>query len=373
MIVSNDVIHDSRVLREGRALADAGHEVSFLGWDRGGELPPEEQWHGLQVRWVRAGRLGPLLRRDVLRMPFWWRAATRTARRLPFDVVHCHDLDTLPIGVRLKRRLGRLLVYDAHEVFAYMIEEDQPSFVVNSAFRMEARLAPQADRVIAVNEGVKAYVDRVSGIPATIIMNAQDPAVPAYRPPPAGPFTVLYVGTLHKSRFILPAIEVIGEMPDIRLVIGGSKAMAETVRDMCSRHANTEFLGLVPAEQVLPLTLESHAVLTMFDPAHRINQIGLPNKIFEAMSAGRPSLVTQGLLMAQLVEREACGLAVPYTKEGFRSAVERLRDDSGLADRLGRNGLAACQREYNWERERAKLVALYADLAAGGPRPGAAA
>jgi glycosyltransferase involved in cell wall biosynthesis len=371
MVVSNDVVHDSRVLKEGRALADAGHEVSFLGWDRSGGLASEEEWQGLRVTRVRTSDLAGRLRRDVIRNPLWWRAATRAASRAAFDVVHCHDLDTLPIGVRLKRRLGRRLVYDAHEVFGYMIEEDQPSLVVDYAFRMEARLAPFADRVIAVNEAVKAYIDRVSRTPATIVMNAQDPAVAEYRPPPAGPFTVLYIGTLHKSRFILPAIEVVGDMPEVRLVIGGSKALTETVRERCARHANTPFLGLVPAERVLPLTLDSHAVLTMFDPVYRINQVGLPNKIFEAMSAGRPSLVTQGLPMAGLVEREDCGLAVPYTKDGFRAAVERLRDDPKLAERLGRNGLAAAQRTYNWTRESRKLVALYEDLSHVAARPGA--
>lgn len=373
MVVSNDVVHDARVLKEGRALADAGHEVTFLGWDRAGTLPEADRWNGLRILRVRSRGMMGLLRRDVLRNPVWWRRAASLARGIPFDAVHCHDLDTLPIGVRLKRATGCPVVYDAHEVFGYMIEEDQPSLVVDYAFRMEARLAPRADRIIAVNEAVKAYIDRVSGKPATVVMNAQDIPNATYQPPPDGPFTVVYIGTLHKSRFIVPAIETIAEMPEVRLVLGGSKALAETVADLCSRHPNTRYLGPVPAEEVLPWTLRSHAVLSMFDPTHRINQVGLPNKIFEAMAAGRPSIVTEGLFMADLVRREDCGLAVPYTKEGFRSAVERLRADPVLARRLGENGLAAAIEKYNWTNERAKLVALYDGLGRAVPRPGARA
>ena len=70
--------------------------------------------------------------------------------------------------------------------------------------------------------------------------------------------------------------------------------------------------------------------------------------------------------MAGLVEREACGLAVPYTKAGLRGALERLRDDSRLAERLGRSGLEAARREYNWPHEAAKLVALYEGLPGAG-------
>jgi glycosyltransferase involved in cell wall biosynthesis len=70
--------------------------------------------------------------------------------------------------------------------------------------------------------------------------------------------------------------------------------------------------------------------------------------------------------MGEIVTREECGIAVPYTKEGFRSAVERLRDDPSLAARLGRNGLAAAKREYNWATEARKLVALYEGLERAG-------
>ena len=362
MVVSNDVVHDPRVLKEARALIAAGHEVTAIGWDRSGALPEREERGGLRIARVRTAGLMRLLWKDLFRNPVWWRRACRLAGDTDFDVVHCHDLDTLPVGVRLKEATGKPLVYDCHEVFGYMIEADVPRFIVNYVFRMERRLAPHADRVIAVNPAVQAYIDGVTGRGSVIVQNCQELVSNEYRPPPGPPFTVIYLGTLHKSRFILPAIEVVAGMPDVRLIIGGSKQLAPQVEAMCARQPNTVYVGQVPNERVIPMTLDSHVVLTMFDPWHRINQVGLPNKVFEAMVVGRPSLVTQGLMMAGIVEREGCGLAVPYTKEGFRDALIRLRDDPALAERLGRNGLAAARREYNWAHEAAKLVALYDGL-----------
>jgi glycosyltransferase involved in cell wall biosynthesis len=151
-------------------------------------------------------------------------------------------------------------------------------------------------------------------------------------------------------------------MPDVRLVLGGSKKLTPIVRERCARHLNTPFLGVVPNERVLPMTLEAHAVHAMLDPGHRISSVGISNKMYEAMVTGRPSIVTEGLLMADIVEREKCGLTVPYTMDGFRGAVETLRDDPDLAERLGRNGLAAAKREYNWGAEQRKLVAVYEGL-----------
>ena len=67
-------------------------------------------------------------------------------------------------------------------------------------------------------------------------------------------------------------------------------------------------------------------------------------------------------MMAELVNREKCGLAVPYSKGGLREGIERLRDDPSFAERLGRNGLTAATREYNWPHEAAKLIAVYDGL-----------
>jgi len=362
MIVSNDVVHDSRVLKEARALQEAGIHVTIIGWDRSGTLAHREERDSLEIHRVRTDGAMRIVPKDLFRTPLWWRRAYRLARSIPFDVVHCHDLDTLPIGVRLKRATGRPLVYDAHEVFGYMIEKDVPRAVVDYTFRLERRYAPQADRIIAVTDGVKAYVDAASGRNAVVVRNCHELLSDGYRPPPGPPFTVIYVGTLHISRFILQAIEVVGDMPDVRLVLGGSKKLTPIVRAMCAEHPNTPFLGLLPNERVLPLTVESHAVLAMSDPDLRISKVGLSNKMFEAMVTGRPSIVTEGMPMGEIVTREECGLAVPYTKEGFRSAVESLRDDPALAERLGRNALAAAKREYNWGAEKAKLLAIYEDF-----------
>ena len=102
MFVSNDVTHDPRVLKEARALIAAGHEVTAIGWDRTGSAHAREERGGLRIFRVKTSGPMRLLWKDLIRNPIWWRRAARLARSLEFDAIHCHDLDTLPIGVRLK-------------------------------------------------------------------------------------------------------------------------------------------------------------------------------------------------------------------------------------------------------------------------------
>ena len=52
-----------------------------------------------------------VLPHDLFRNPFWWWHAFKKGVNLykkgfNFDVVHCHDLDTLAAGVWLKKKLG---------------------------------------------------------------------------------------------------------------------------------------------------------------------------------------------------------------------------------------------------------------------------
>jgi len=118
----------------------------------------------------------------------------------------------------------------------------------------------------------------------------------------------------------------------------------------------------VPLDEVIPMTMKADAVFCMFDPGDPMHLIGSPNKLFEAMACGRPIICTRGTHSGDLTEQEDVGLAVEYTEQALREAIISLRDDPALRERLGRNGLKAAITKYDWEREEAKLLALYREL-----------
>ena len=139
MILSKPFMTDLRVYNEAKALTDAGHNVTIIVWDRRKEYKNEDEVNNIKIIRIHNTTLMKILPNDILRNPLWWRNAYKKAIKLyngkfRFDVVHCHDLDTLKIGVKLKKKTGCKLIYDSHEIFGHMIEDDVPKFIVSYVF-----------------------------------------------------------------------------------------------------------------------------------------------------------------------------------------------------------------------------------------------
>jgi glycosyltransferase involved in cell wall biosynthesis len=368
MILSNSFIVDPRVYKEALSLSDAGHSVTVIFWDREGKYPAEQTVKNVRVIGIQTTGIMKFLPHDLFRNPLWWRRAYKKACDLyqkgdTFDVVHCHDLDTLQTGVWLKRDLNIKLIYDAHEIFGYMIERTLPRFVSKISFIIEKILIKQVDQIITVNDPLKTFFSKITATPIHIIMNCGEITTRTYVPPNNTIFTVTYFGILDSSRMFPRILEYLGTIDKIQFIIAGKKArLYNEVEQLSKNYNNTIFLGSIPYDTVIEKTMQCNVILCMLDPSDRNNQVGLPNKIFEAMLTGRPVIVTKGLYYSKLVESEKCGISVDYDFEEVKKSILMLRDDPELCEELGKNGLHAAIREYNWEKQKEALLAVYERL-----------
>ena len=130
MILSNSFTHDSRVYNEAKALVNAGNKVTVLAWDAAGGNILCEKKDNIDVVRIVNTKLMNFLRQGLIILPLWRRQVYKNARVIhkaeKIDIIHCHDLDTLPVGIRLKKSLGVPLIYDAHEIWGYLMQETMP-------------------------------------------------------------------------------------------------------------------------------------------------------------------------------------------------------------------------------------------------------
>ncbi|MCX6671997.1 MAG: glycosyltransferase family 4 protein [Euryarchaeota archaeon] len=367
MVLSKEFIVDPRVYREATSLVKAGHQVTVVMWDRHALYEPESTVNGIRV--VRLHNTGCMQRlpHDVIRNPLWWWHAYQKGVQLynngfDFDVVHCHDLDTLLSGVLLKNKLKCTLVYDAHEIFGYMIENDVPRIVTAFAFRMEKILIRHVDHLITVNDALHDYFKTIYKKPITIVMNCKELPFQQYSPPKNKVFTVSFIGNLTPDRLFPQIINALGEIPGIRFVVAGKKEnmkQFEEIKTTASKYKNVEFLGQIPIEEVLQRTCEANVVITPVDPSTTAAKIGTPNKLFEAMACGRPSILTKGAYAAKIAEDLHIGIAVDYTIDAVKEIVAKLRDNPQLCETLGRNAFEAAKNTYNWGIMEKRLLNIY--------------
>ena len=187
MILSNPFMVDPRVHKEAKALIEAGHEVSVIVWDRKKTYKEEEIVDNIKLYRVHNKGLMKIFKKDLYKNPLWWRQAYKKAINIykkgyKFDVVHCHDLDTLNTGVNLKKKLDIKLVYDAHELWGYLIEGSVPKIVTKISFYMEKKLVKKVDQIITVSQPFYKYFKSIAKCPVTLVMNCKDLKYKNYEP-----------------------------------------------------------------------------------------------------------------------------------------------------------------------------------------------
>jgi len=291
----------------------------------------------------------------------------RWARKLEPDIMVARDLDALAAGVKVQKETDCKLVYDVHEVYPWMIEDDVPRFVFNAAVKREQRLFMCADAIIASNPGIVDWLDTQApkdgiGIddPITLVANCRDPQ-PEFVPPP-GQRQLCYLGTLHKSRFIKEMVEAMRGI-DGRLVITGPRT-AHSLYDWLragNMPPNVQFLGDA-IEKTEAVMRESDIVLSMVDPANKNNRIALANKVFDAMSIGRAVIAPLGTANGNIVTNLQMGITTMYDQDAFSEGVRVLLDGDDLV-RLGKNAYDACKNGvWNWRTQAKKFVGVFDGL-----------
>ena len=336
MVLSNGFTRDPRVVNEAEGLVRNGFEVTVLSWDRDGTLPPQETLNGIRVVRLRNTAWMGLLPYDLFRLRPFWRLALRRARGLhastPLAAIHCHDLDTLPVGTSSKRRTGLPLIYDAHEIWGYLMAHELPGDW--GELLSPERKTPLAERVPR---------DHRERAPAGLLRGRH--GGPGHRCDERKAFRERNV-----SRAEQRGVH--------RAICWPASSVAARSKEL----PNVEFLGEGPFRDVIPLTLKADAVLAPFDPGHKLTRVGLPNKLFEAMATGRPIIVTNGTYLAEFTKEHGVGLVVAHSVEGVREGLRRLGDDPRLSETLGRHGLEKALSEFNGPRQEQTLLGVYSGL-----------
>jgi glycosyltransferase involved in cell wall biosynthesis len=371
MLLSNAFDPDPRVHNEAKALVEAGYNVAIICWDRDQKAPPEETIDGVKVERIcvrsthgrGAGQLAFLFL-------FWLKGLIRGFFR-SFQIIHCHDFDTLPLGYLLAKLKRAKLVYDSHESYVDMLV-NIPAALKRLIYATENLLLKRADLVITVGEILKEFLIERGAKNACVVGNWKDPddfkfpieslESERLRLGIAKDQTVIcFIAHLTKERKLPEVIEVVAEAPDLFLLLGGGGNAQELAEQAQREHSNIRYLGFVHPKRIPFYTAMSDLVFYGFDPEVRNSKFSAPNKLFEALGAGRPILTADFGEIGRIVKERRCGaLLKDYSKEELAKGFRSLRGENGKL--LGANALKAGREIYSWSNAKSVLLKNYSRL-----------
>jgi len=231
--------------------------------------------------------------------------------------------------------------------------------------RMERRIYNAATHIVALSPGIKEGIistgqseDRV-----TVIPNSSD--LDLFHPDLDGTssreklnlgdrFAGVYFGAMGLANgleYIVEAARILKQRENDRVVLvlhgGGSKR--DELEAMVRSYAleNVVFSDPVPDKLwVAQIVAGCDACMTIYRQTDK-EQSWSPNKMFDALAAGRPVLINVPGWLGDMIEHNECGRYVdPERPEALADALEGLAAKPQLCQELGRNARALAEREF---------------------------
>ena len=271
MLLSNAYDPDPRVRREALALIGMGCRVKLLAWDRDGKSPASECMEGVEVERLflpsRHGRgNAQVFFYAWLYLKMLWRAW-----QCSFDVVHCHDLDTLPIGFALGKLKRKPIVYDAHESFPDMLKGTIHPFLKNLLTRLENVFIRRISLLITVGETLRRFFEERGARHSVVVGNwkrleefsrtaEQNQEVRRQLGIPDNATTLVCITQLLKDRKLEELVRALDACPDVYLIIGGKGALEGLVRQWAEKNPRIRYTGFVRAEDIPSYTCAADVV-----------------------------------------------------------------------------------------------------------------
>jgi len=370
-IVLNNFKNDSRVLKEAISLQNGGYDIRVIAiheeplreFDTISNIPV----HRIKVKSKEWSK------RKFIQLIKYFEFIYRTVKEYrDVDIFHCNDLNTLPIGVIVKKFFNKnaKIVYDAHE---YETEIFGLKGIQKKVIKsLEKTFIKYVDKTITVSDRIaKEYVRLYNIEKPSLVLNT-----PSYKEIEKKNIfrkvfgigkeqtIFLYQGSISGGRGIEILLETFKKLSkenrNIVIVFIGYGEFSNLVQEASERYQNIYFHEAVSPQVLLKYTSSADFGISTIEDSCLSYRYCLPNKMFEYIMAEIPLIVSNLDEMRNLVESNGIGIvAQDNTSNGLKEAI---KEAIGLDKEKLKKNIQNLKRVYNWEEQEKILLQLYREL-----------
>jgi glycosyltransferase involved in cell wall biosynthesis len=360
LAVTNDLTYDRRMGRICSALGDSGAEVTLIGRKRhNSSVFTPSKFKGYRFRCLF--NTGPFFYAEYnIRLFF-------ILLFMDADILCACDLDTAP-AIRLAGWVkGKKTVYDAHEYFSEVPELTNRPKVKAIWEWIATKTVPGFDACYTVGEELANLMRKRYGVHIDVIRNIAPfnaeikYAEPAYHQKKI----LLYQGALNVGRGLEACIEAMVSLHDWEFWLAGEGDITDRLKALAQEKGLSDrviFLGWISPDQLHPLMKQARLSINLREVGSLNDYYSLPNKFFDAIHAGLPSVNMNYPEYARIIAKYPCAFLIDEVRaDKIVEAVKSIDEHPETWNAMSLACLEAAK-EFTWENESRKLIEIYANL-----------
>jgi len=367
-IVLNNFKNDSRVLKENISLQNAGYYVKVVALY---EEPLKEfdEVQNIVVHRVKLKSRG-WSKNSFIQLFKYFEFTYKVVKQYKnSDILHCNDLNALPIGVTIKKFFNKnvKIVYDAHE---YETETHYAKGIGKKITqKLERFLIRYVDKTITVSDSIANEYVRLYNIEKpTLVLNTpfykEIEKTDIFREKfeiPKEKVIFLYQGALNHGRGIENLVSAFKTMEDKYIIIFmGYGLLEESIKEASKHHKNIYLHEAIAPHKVLAYTSSADFGISTIEDSCLSYRYCLPNKMFEYMMVGLPIIVSNLPEMKKVVDTFNVGVVLD--ENSIKGIIEAIEKSVKLDRELLKKNIEKVKKIYNWEEQEIMLLKVYNEL-----------
>lgn len=369
LLRSNPVHPDSRVEKEVNSLNKAGYDITVVAWDRSSKYKTNESYLYLNDGEVKIHRFGIPAKYGAGKnnikafIIFQYRLLIWLLRnRHQYQIIHACDFDTAFTAYHCAKILKKKLVFD---IFDYLFTNTDGKYTIFKKYivYLQRKIINRANGTIICTEKRIEQIGKARPNKLVVIHNTPQLSGKLEKfDLDINKVKIVYVGILQNDRLLMELAEVIKEIPDCELHIGGFGKYESYFEQLSYKQKNIFYYGKLSYDKTLNLENSCDIMTAIYDPSIGNHYYAAPNKFYEALALGKPLIMVKNTGMSEVVIKNNIGEVINYNKESLNTAIKNLINRKNEWVEIAYKMKEIYKNNYNWIEMEKRLIAFYREL-----------